>query len=125
MNTFLIQNDPNRFGFIVEMNIEEHATKFNIHKINAESADENNNDFYNVELVVDGILKFDGCSNLNFGKNGYIHFCETDDLICMNKSLAFIWEAARKKFSYQHNMDEWKVENEGISIFKGNFELKK
>ena len=122
MNTYLIQNDPNR-GFIVEMNIEEHATEFKIHKIKSEDTDENDNDFYNVELVVDGTLKFDGCSNLDFGRNGYIHFCETDDLICLNKSLAFVWEAARKEYSYHQNVDEWKVESGGISTFKGSFKL--
>lgn len=123
MDTYLIQNDNNRFGYIIELKIEEHTTNFKIYKIDAIGDDENEEELHYVELIVDGYLKWDGCSNLNFGKDGYIHFCETDDLVCLNKSLAFVWELARKQYSYSEYVDEWKIKNDGITNFKGKFKL--
>lgn len=123
MQYYHIQNDERRFGFIVEMNIEEHATNFRILKINTEGEGENNQDYYGVELVLDGILKWDGCSNLNFGDNGYIHFCETDDLICMNKSIAFIWEMARKEYNYKEYVDPYDIKVSGIKKYTGRFKV--
>lgn len=74
LDYYQIQNDESRFGFIVEMEIQEHVTNFRIFKINTEGEDESGQDYCGVELVIDGRLKWDGCSNLDFGDKGYIHF---------------------------------------------------
>ncbi|WP_283747859.1 hypothetical protein [Bacillus thuringiensis] len=123
METYLVKNFENGFGLILQLNIREHVTDFNIYKINASGSDNQDNDYYGVEIIVNGMLKWDGCTHLRFGEDGYVHFSETDDLICFNKALEFMYSRVRKEPSYNQSIDEWIVIPDGITSFSGSFKL--
>lgn len=123
VENFIIKNNRNRFGFFIQIEQEEFATNFKIHQIQSSGENDKGEDSLFLLQVVSGYIKWDGCSNVNYGESGYIHFCESDDFITMHKAIEFVWKKAEKQFLENKTFDYWKVVETNIESYTGLYEM--
>lgn len=48
------------------------------------------------EIMISGSVKWDGCSDINYGRNGYIHSCSRNQVTRLSKILDYVFESAAK-----------------------------
>ena len=120
METYIIKNSENRFGVLVQLESLEFAIDFKIFQITSEATNEEGEDTLLLDQIVDGSIKWDGCSNINYGDKGYIHSCSPEDIINMHKAIEFCWKKAEKSFSEEDEFDIWFINETNAIPYSGN-----
>ena len=73
-------------------NKEEHCANFIVYEISRWGIDDSY-DINDDELVLKGLIKWDGCSHVNFGDNsGYMHLCGKSHWIQFTEMLPKVYE---------------------------------
>ena len=74
----------------------------------ATSSSETTANLEDAQTLIDGHIKWDGCSHVTFGDDeGYIHMCGFSSWKQMHEAIARTWEYARLKLSQDHTKDEF------------------
>lgn len=92
---FLFKDDSFIISFLEE---EDHYSFFQIFEIQGETCDDKGDDVFEVDLYLEGMIKWDGCSHFYFGKEeGYIHLCGKSHFEKHKKILDTIWDMCSKR----------------------------
>ena len=124
METYMIKNSEERFGVLIQITSLETAVEFKIFQITSESENDEGTDTLILEQIVDGSIKWDSCSNIHYGNNGYIHACSPGDIINMHKAIEFAWKKAEEVFSDDDDLDQWLINETTILPYNGHYEIK-
>lgn len=108
------------FGFRVVWSYLPHWADFKVYEINGrydgsgeaifgkaswKNSSETVTDVAEAEPYMTGSVKWDGCSHLDFGRGGYLHFCGMD---CYAKHCAlmkYLWEKSRELVGKEYGGD--------------------
>lgn len=65
-------------------------------------------------VIIDGFVKWDGCSNWNFNtENCMLHFCDKDEAAELGKIMALLYEIAHAMMKRHRDLD-WDENYENI-----------
>lgn len=73
----------------------EYAMEFEVYEVVSWEADDSNTPC-DTELYIKGTIKWDGCSHLNFGDEGYLHLCGKSYFVKHCKVITALYELAEK-----------------------------
>ena len=100
-----IANDPPKMEFtVLEISGEDEKGKYYEIK-NADSSDDTTYNRDNAQPLITGFIKWDGCSHINFGNEGYIHLCGGSDWIMLMEATRRIWQIALKRLPREHSYE--------------------
>ena len=114
---FLIRNSDRRFGCILEVIFDDFSSEFKVFHIDSEGKN------YIVVPILEGYYVPNGCTNLSYSNDGHFHFCDIDDIVCINKSLQFAIELTNARIG-DENADKWALFKDGISVYNENYSIK-
>lgn len=79
----------------------EYWCDFEVYEVTARSMDNIPRD---IELYLEGTIKWDGCSHITFGDEGYIHMCGKRYFDLHSKLMPILYETVRNKIEH-YNKD--------------------
>lgn len=130
MEQYMIKNNPKGLGFLVEIEKKYASIDFSIYKITSVSEDKTVKDGYEVVEVTTGTILWDGSSDLGFGEEGYVSFGATEDVICFNKCLEFVWKQAEEELKDRkvieddsETIEKWIEHETSIQPFDSDYEV--
>lgn len=65
-------------------------------------------DIENAQRVFNGMIKWDGCSHLNFfpDEEGYVHYCGKSSAVQLGELVGFVYDKAREEMADKvHDLD--------------------
>lgn len=102
-------------GYTIICNIEENSIDFSLYEsireiefINGETINTNTftyeiigssgttNDIEKAQPVIKGHIKYDGCSHVDFGDDGYIHICGSDSWLNFIEAIKRIYDISKE-----------------------------
>jgi hypothetical protein len=75
-------------------------------KLGAEGSDDTTEKLEEAQTLVQGTIKWDACSHVNFGEEGYVHMCGKESWAQMSELLRRVFTEAGKLLKEGHN-DDW------------------
>lgn len=92
------------FGFVVKWKCADYVFEFTASRITGRNV----HDHSDIETrdAVSGSVKWDGCANILYPQNSYVHYCEPDDLIKQSELLRWVYEKARSEMP-NNEISEW------------------
>ncbi|QHJ84310.1 MAG: hypothetical protein [Caudoviricetes sp.] len=101
---------------LVTLTFGEHYVEFTIQQIESISTvegDDGPTECFNLNNQLEGSVKWDGCSNVT--ADGWMHFCEPQHFVNMNKALQIAYNEAAlyfnaKRESWQDELPMWEDE---------------
>jgi hypothetical protein len=92
MKNILYENTHGLIEFLIEIGEDvEYSMQFKVFEVTSRNLDDSP---YGMEEYLTGSVKWDGCSNFNFGDEGYIHLCGKSGIITHNFIVSKVFELA-------------------------------
>lgn len=101
---------------MLEIVVNDFSSDFKVFHIDAEGDD------YIVIPILEGNYNPNGCTNISYSNNGHLHFCDIDDIVCINKCLQFAIELTIVRVGDEY-VENWILFKDGISVYNKSYTI--